>query len=317
MRILTDLQDYLDTAKDTEESIIDRIFDKGRLQGYKVGIQPLNDLIGGIRLGTLTILAGSTGMGKSIVSLNIANDLVNAGVPVFYADLENGAEETIERIIRIKHGITEEYFRDEANKGDNLSKIKELDCFDYMTHSFLEVIQYERLGIKAFLSLLQIQVDSGVKVIFIDPLQALERENNKDNAYNEQGQLVKELKEFAQRNNVAVIVNHHIRKSISSNGQFVMDLDDEIVVKYRIPNIDDLRGSGKITDYATDVWAVVRKAGATDKVEKGKMLFRVLKSRRKSVGDCKLWLNVDTLQLFDDSKAYDDPAYIRGDKQND
>lgn len=315
MRILTDLQDYLDTSKDTEESIIDRIFDKGRLQGYKVSIPPLNDLIGGIRLGTLTILAGSTGMGKSLVSLNIANDLVNAGVPVFYADLENGAEETIERIIRIKHGLPEEYFRDEANKEDNLSKIKQLDCFDYMTHSFLEVIQYERLGIKAFLSLLQVQVESGAKVIFIDPLQALERENNKDNAYNEQGQLVKELKEFAQRNNVAVIVNHHIRKSISSNGQFVMDLDDEIVVKYRIPNIDDLRGSGKITDYATDVWAVVRKAGATDKVEKGKMLFRVLKSRRKSVGDCKLWLNVDTLQLFDDSKAYDDPAYIRGDKQ--
>lgn len=315
MRILTDLQDYLDTSKDTEESIIDRIFDKGRLQGYKVSIPPLNDLIGGIRLGTLTILAGSTGMGKSLVSLNIANDLVNAGVPVFYADLENGAEETIERIIRIKHGLPEEYFRDETNKEDNLSKIKQLDCFDYMTHSFLEVIQYERLGIKAFLSLLQVQVDSGAKVIFIDPLQALERENNKDNAYNEQGQLVKELKEFAQRNNVAVIVNHHIRKSISSNGQFVMDLDDEIVVKYRIPNIDDLRGSGKITDYATDVWAVVRKAGATDKVEKGKMLFRVLKSRRKSVGDCKLWLNVDTLQLFDDSKAYDDPAYIRGDKQ--
>lgn len=315
MRILTDLQDYLDTSKDTEESIIDRIFDKGRLQGYKVSIPPLNDLIGGIRLGTLTILAGSTGMGKSLVSLNIANDLVNAGVPVFYADLENGAEETIERIIRIKHGLPEEYFRDETNKEDNLSKIKQLDCFDYMTHSFLEVIQYERLGIKAFLSLLQVQVDSGAKVIFIDPLQALERENNKDNAYNEQGQLVKELKEFAQRNNVAVIVNHHIRKSISSNGQFVMDLDDEIVVKYRIPNIDDLRGSGKITDYATDVWAVVRKAGATDKVEKGKMLFRVLKSRRKSVGDCKLWLNVGTLQLFDDSKAYDDPAYIRGDKQ--
>lgn len=299
---------------DDISDIAKRVLGKSRLKGYQTSLQSINELTGGIRTGTLTILGGATGMGKSLLSLNMAVDLITTNIPVCYIDLENGAEETLERVIRIKHHLTEQFFNEEENQAELEFYFMRLINFYYFTHESIYKVKGKSL-IHKVLRIMERAVEKECKVFFIDPLQAMESDS-KDN-FNEQGAIVKTMKEFAQKHDVAVILNHHIRKSTQSSGNFLSDLDEGKEVKYRIPTLDDYKGSAKISDFATDCWAIVRKIGNPDKVEKGMTLFRVLKSRRKSLGDVKLWLDIETLKFYESTKAYDDPAYVRGDKQND
>lgn len=293
------------------------MFNKKRNNGFRVNIKSLNDAISGVRLGTLTILGAYTGMGKSILTLNIVNDLLESGVRVFYADLENGAEETIERLLRVRHGLTSDYFDNSDNFGDAMVKIMKLENnFHYITHEVLNELDYEHKGIKILLAIMEKRfLQDQVQVFVIDPLQALERSENKDNQLNEQGTIVKKFKEFAQKYNVAVIINHHIRKSIGTSGKFVANLDEVEAPTYRIPTLDDLKGSSKISDYATDVWAMVRTVSAPTDREKGNTLFRVLKARRKPAGDCRLWLDIKTLKFYEITGNYSED-YVRGDRVN-
>ena len=300
---------------DDISDIAKKVLGKSRLKGYQTSLEAINEITGGIRTGTLTILGGATGMGKSLFSLNLAVDLITTNVPVCYIDLENGAEETLERVIRIKHNLTEQFFNDENNQTDLEYYFMRLINFYYFTHESIYKVKGKNLLHKVLRVMERAAEKKDCKVFFIDPLQALE--SDKADNYNEQGMIVKTMKEFAQKHDVAVILNHHIRKSTQSAGNFLTDIDESKEVKYRIPTLDDYKGSAKISDFATDCWAIVRKIANPDKVEKGMTLFRVLKSRRKSLGDVKLWLDVDTLKFYESTRAYDDPAYIRGDIKND
>jgi len=293
--------------------IAKKVLGKSRLKGYQTSLEAVNKITGGIRTGTLTILGGATGMGKSLFSLNIAVDLITTNIPVCYIDLENGAEETLERIIRIKHQLTEKFFNDEGNQTELEFYFMRLINFYYFTHESIYKVKGKDMLHKV-LRIMERAIEKECRVFFVDPLQAMESDA-KDN-FNEQGAIVRTLKEFAQKHDVAVILNHHIRKSTQTSGNFLSDLEEGREIKYRIPVLDDLKGSGKISDFATDCWAIVRKVGNPDKVEEGMTLFRVLKSRRKRLGDVKLWLDINTLKFYESTKAYDDSAYIRGDKKD-
>lgn len=308
----------LEATKKNDEITTDvvlNMFNKKRNKGFETSLESFNKLTGGIRLGTLTILGAFTGMGKTLLTLNIVNDLLTQGIKVFYADLENGAEETLERLIRIKNNLPVDYFDNIDNSGETMTELVRLEKdFYYITHELLNDLNYEKKGLPLLIAIMEKRHrQEGIQIFVIDPLQALERSNNKDTQLNEQGTVVKKLKEFAQRTNTAVIINHHIRKSVGGSGKFVKDLDETEAPTYRLPTLDDLKGSGKISDYATDVWAMVRTIGSLDDKAKGNTLFRVLKSRRRTLGDCKLWLDIKTLKFYE--KAQYEESYVRGDMQ--
>lgn len=315
MPIIRSLKD----VKDNTETLLDinlNLFNRKRDKGFEIAIKSVDELVGGIRPSTLTIFGAFTGMGKTLFSLNIVNDMLNQKVKTMYVDLENGPDEILERLIRIKYKLNKTYFDNKDNSGKTMTYIHEIEkYFDYLSYEALEEVGFDKKGLPYLIQILEKKASQGVKLFVIDPLQALQRENQKDRSLNEQGEIVKKLKEFAQKNEVAVIINHHIRKSVGNAGKFVKNLDEVNEQTYRLPNLDDFKGSSQITDYATDVWAMVRTIGATDKTEKGHTLFRVLKSRRRFLGDAKLFFDVDTLNFYEETKAYDDPAYIRGDKQ--
>lgn len=309
MPILPNLQAVKNNSEAMTEVTLN-MFNKKRNQGFEIGLQNLNKLTGGVRLSTLTILGAFTGMGKSLLTLNIVNDLLEQDLKVFYVDLENGAEETIERLIRIKHGLTPDYFDTIDNSADALTKIFKLDKnFHYITNDLLNDLGYEKKGLSLLMQILEKKAKENIQIFVIDPLQALETSNNRDVQLNEQGTIVKKLKEFAQKFNVAVIINHHIRKSVGGAGKYVSNLDEVEATTYRLPTLEDLKGSGKISDYATDVWAMVRTISVNDDKAKGNTLFRVLKSRRKTLGDCKLWLDINTLKFYERTP---DESFVKG-----
>ena len=51
------------------------------------------------------IIAGSTGMGKSTLCLNVINDCINADIPTMYFPIEMGLENTVDRLAALRSGV--------------------------------------------------------------------------------------------------------------------------------------------------------------------------------------------------------------------
>lgn len=277
-------------ARDT--AFVGEVLDPNRMAGHSTGYGELDKIVGGVRIRTLTVLAAATGIGKSMLGLNILANLVKDGCKACYFDLENGAHESFERILRIWYGITKEDFR-------NLSEDKILEMAEgpsglsYFSHDKLYAAGFADDPIKVISSLIQNGVANGVSYFLVDPLQAFDV-GGEDKFY-QQGKVVQKLKELAQDLSVAIIVCHHTRKTQSGGSGWVERVEDISETKYRLPTIDDLRGSGKIADFATDVWGMMRAAAAPTKEGRRATFVRILKNRSGERGDVVLQFDEDTL----------------------
>lgn len=281
----------IDTISDT---MIQDIFDVKRKIGYPLEPTALNNIVGGIRLRSLIIVGAETGMGKSYISINIMHSLAKQGVGVCYIDMENGTEDLIDKIhTRWYGGIKNiDTFKKEVSEIVNvkyysptiidettrISKKRRLD-------TILEIIKKEAQG-------------QLTQVFIIDPLQAISAELDNSKQLNEQAEIIKQLKDLAQKLNICIIINHHLKKS-QGYRNFSKGGDEEEKEHYRIPTIEDLKGASAISDYATDVWLFYRQAMSINVKERGNIYFASRKSRAGFVGKCKLRIDKDTMVLTD------------------
>ena len=161
--------------------------------------------------------------------------------------------------------------------------------FYYYSHD-----NFETISQSSILRLVKYHALKGQKIFLIDPLQAIPGDDVL-NTQEEEGNIVKELKNLAQELNLTIILCHHIRKTVSGGDTFVKSIADIDSPKLRVPSLDDLRGSGKIGDYATGVWTMVRINNSTEADDRNKTLFRILKNRFGNLGDVRLVFNPMTL----------------------
>lgn len=276
------------------DKLIDGLFDKSRTRGMPTGFSHIDQIMGGLRAGSLTVFGASTGMGKSVLALNILIHINrDLRLPVVYIDLENGVLESTERIIRIWFAdeLTDDFFNYPEKYKDDVAKMtKEIfSDFYYYSHD-----NFETISQSSILRLVKYHALKGQKIFLIDPLQAIPGDDVL-NTQEEEGNIVKELKNLAQELNLTIILCHHIRKTVSGGDTFVKSIADIDSPKLRVPSLDDLRGSGKIGDYATGVWTMVRINNSTEADDRNKTLFRILKNRFGNLGDVRLVFNPMTL----------------------
>lgn len=266
-----------------------------RVTGLNTGFRRLDETIGGLRSRTCTILAGATGMGKSLLGLNILVNLAKDGYKVCYFDLENGPYESFERILRVWYALPKDWFEDSAHKADIEHMRRGLTNIEYYSHEDLYDLGLGKRNLGLILELIQKGAGNGVRVFLVDPLQAFEAGARDAHAlFSQQGLIVRRLKEVAQTLDLVVIVCHHLRKSQRS-GDWVGDIEEIEDIKYRIPTLEDVKGSSKIADFATGVWGMVRMVGALEYQDRGKTIVRVLKNRSGRLGDVRLFFEEETL----------------------
>lgn len=278
-----DITYYQDLAK--------KIYSPQALEGLSTGYSELDAVSGGLKTGELLVLGGTTGTGKSLLGLNILLNLVRRGIEVEYYDLENSDIVSHQRLVSIWTGRNRLSFIEKTAEAA-IAMDEYTEFLSYFDHEFLRA-KNETL----FRRVLQFANASRARVILIDPLQSLEEEVDGSRALNEQGKVIRELKELAQKKNKTIIVCHHMRKTAVRSGDWVTDLEDASEQRYQIPALEDMRGSGKITDYATDVWGIVRTSGSKLKMGRGQTLVRVLKNRTGLKGDVKMFFDEDSLRF--------------------
>lgn len=278
----------------------DQLLNPERLIGVSTGYEDLDKLTGGLKAGHLYILAAETGMGKSVFAANlVVNAIIKAEKGCSYFDLENGRYASEIRFAPILSGKPVSYFTQQT-KTEYLKIVSQLQGkLIYRDHVKLAPFILNQQGeamAKAIVELIRHDVsEKQTRIIVIDPLENFETVNSD---YSSIAKVIIQFKDLAQELDISILVLHHLRKPQTANNKLVSSVTEVTPAKYRIPTKEDVLGSSKIVNMATDVWTIVRQKDSEGIEEKGKTLFRSLKEREGSgSGDVYFVMNLQNLKF--------------------
>lgn len=230
------MADYTEGAKDR--------FNKwGQMQGLSTGFPSIDDLTLGLVGGELIIVAGQTSRGKTLLSMNIANNIAKTGKTVLFVTLEMTHEELTSRYMFVNGG--------DNSDGYSLASINTL----FQVNDELDWKDIDGLIKNA-------REELGVDLVIIDHLHYFTRETV--NASEDLGRITKEFKKNAIRYNIPIILISHVRKlgkdeelsgeSLRGSSLIAQDADIVLMVD-RDPEtnemavlIDKNRNRGKLSD---------------------------------------------------------------------
>lgn len=170
--------------------------------GIKTGIEQIDEMIGGLKAGQVSVVSGYTGMGKSISSVSIMHSALEQGFNVCYLSLELGADHLMYNTIS-RHSLENKFakkiehrdLKDKKLSEDDWKYVKEniLPDLDTLPSKFyiLDEQDIEAYNQFAFDSKLQEIEDlckeetgKGIDLLIVDHVQML--------AYSDQGSRLSE-----------------------------------------------------------------------------------------------------------------------------
>ena len=246
-----------------------RLFDKGSLDSLiKTGFSVFDRIVKGIAKKNLVIIAARPGVGKSAISLHIANYNALRGKKVALFSLEMGIEEISERLIANTAPVNLSVLQDRdfgdhtgANISQACGKLKELPF--YFDDSGFQTVQTIRAAVQIH----------KIDLCIVDYLQLISPSGRTtDNRNNEIAKITRELKQMAQDLDIPVIALSQLNRS--------KDETDE-------PSLRDLRDSGAIEQDANMVWLMWLNGDQKDQSVK-QVALRAAKNRQGMTGEVVL-----------------------------
>jgi replicative DNA helicase len=240
--------DSMRSAADIVPSLLEELealMDNKQTLGLRTGFADLDQVTGGLRGGTLSIIAGRPAMGKSALMMNIADNLMRRKVPVLYFSLEMPANELAARVVLSRANTNTELVRngfvDMAGKRRIGSVALDfsgepLYIDDRCGMSLLDSRGRARLAVRRW----------GVKIIFVDYLQ-LESHGGAKSRENEVGFVSRGLKAMAMELGIPVVAAAQLNRQAENRPD-------------NRPKLSDLRESGSIEQDADLVALVHRPA---------------------------------------------------------
>lgn len=210
----------LNLMSDFTEEGIERNKNWGKMQGLSSGYKKIDQLTKGFVGGEITIVAGKTSYGKTMLAINMANKIALSGVPVLFVTLEMTRGEITSRFIHINGGDNEDYQTVSSLVAFQATNELDWQSIDGLVEKFVK------------------QFTNGL--IVIDHLHYFTRELQ--NIAEDLGRITKELKKNAIVHNVPIVLISHVRKTLGNASA----------------GIDDLRGSSYIAQDADIVLMVGR-----------------------------------------------------------
>lgn len=187
-------------AKNIIQSVLEGVLNKESAPKIPTSLASLDEALWGLHKKELLVIAGRTSSGKTALATQIAFN-VSAKHKVIYVSLEMTKEQLIERIICNQFSINSESMRSGACREDIINKQQEiLDMFKDRGFIIVDDIGRTVDSLEAELGDLAVMPD----VLVVDHLQQISvRGKSRLEALDE---YVRYLKEFALRNNVAVVL---------------------------------------------------------------------------------------------------------------
>lgn len=180
---ITSMADHIEAAKERFENW-------GKMYGLSTGFPSIDKLTLGLPGGELIIIAGETSRGKTLLSMNIANNIAKWGGRVLFVTLEMTHAELTSRYMFLNDGETDQFITVATNT----------------------VFQHnDELDWKDIDGLIQNAKDLlDVDLVVVDHLHYFTRELQ--NVSEDLGRITKEFKKNAIRHNIPIILISHVRK---------------------------------------------------------------------------------------------------------
>lgn len=227
------MQGYERLLKEQEEGIIN---------GLRTYYPSIDNNIGGFKRGHLTVIGGSTSMGKSALAVSLANNLITQEHKVHYITLEMNAEEIQDRLLLMNSNVKgKDYQRRKLNN----VQLKALDSArSYLSRYEDNMIISEKRGatveqIKANARKIYKKLDT--ELIVIDYLQRF-RLKNKLTVNKEMGIIANSIRDLAGELDIPVILISQLSRK-AKGGK---------------PKMRHLRDSGEIEEASDEIWFVYR-----------------------------------------------------------
>jgi len=252
----------VDGVKSTKQISTFNIYEAETVQ---LGINKIDDNIIGLPLGSLNVITGRTGEGKStILNQFFIGESIRQGYKVFLFSgelTESNAKGWLLDTLANKEDLLE-FTSKKGYKYKKLSSSAVSRIDDFLEDKFYLYTE-EDYSINAIISKMEIMAKRyGVKVFCIDNLMVTE--NDEKEELRNQTEIVKKLKSFAKKYNCIVHLVAHPRKA--QNGQMGLDKSD-------------ISGSANITNLADYVMIVQRIKDEEDATKDRHTILSIDKDR--------------------------------------
>jgi replicative DNA helicase len=273
---------------------------KGQVDGVKTGFPDLDNLIGGLHPNELIILAARTGMGKTALALNIADNVATAKKAVLFVSLEMARIELATRLIcsrtqlnsyKIRHNrLTNEEFRiflDAANE------LKTLPMYidDTPSRSIAEIAAQAR----------KYKRQEDLQLLVVDYIGLIRPENANEMRQEQVAKIARQLKLLARELHIPVLCLAQVNRQ-AEMGKGNTGWQNER------PRLSHLRESGAIEQDADVVMFVHReemymsKEKAEEKGVVNKADLIVAKQRNGAIDDVPLVFRKEWTRFYSETE---------------
>lgn len=261
---------------------LDELHKQGEgLRGVPTGFKDLDDALAGMQKSNLLILASRPGVGKTALSLGIAQNLaVKYKRPVGFFSLEMSKEELVDRLLvaqadidawKLKTGkLGEEDFTKLSNAMGELAEAP-LYIDDTPALSILEMRTKAR----------RLQVENGIDLLVVDYLQ-LARSRRLENRVQEVSEISQGLKNLARELKIPILALSQLNRAVETRGG------------QKRPQLADLRESGSIEQDSDVVMFIWRE----DEENLENVVLDIAKHRNGPLKTISLFFRGDRIKFY-------------------
>lgn len=216
------------------------------LKRIKTGLTGFDLATNGLQLGTLTILAARTSMGKTTLALNMAENIaIKQEIPVAFFSFEMDNKDCVQSIFSSLNAIDQHTLRTLQCSHDELQQIKKSALQISKSPLFFST-SYSMSFQEVCDSIEQLTKDVGLKVVIIDYLQLLNRDSSPNDDYSGwMLEITHTLRLLAVKLDIAIVVLYSINRELEKRPN-------------KRPILSDLRRGGDIEQDASLVVFIYR-----------------------------------------------------------
>lgn len=295
-----DFEKAYDIISRTVQEINDIIKGKKEQRTIKTGFAGMDRALGGLKPGTLTVVAARPGVGKSALVINIATQsAVNYGTSVAFFSLEMSKKEIGNRILSSRSSVSTDALQNAKLDASDFEKIGEA-IIDLSPAPFYIDDRSGINTIEMMAKCRQLKNQNKLDLVIVDYLQLMSSAINRGgNRQQEISEISRSLKIMAKDLDVPLIA----LSQLSRGAEYRED---------RRPQLSDLRDSGAIEQDADVVLFIYREKyydSGQERMEIEDAEIIISKNRQGPTRTVPLkWWAKRTLFFEPDYRGYDDSA---------
>ena len=215
----------------------------GHVTGLPTGFRDLDEKLSGLQKANLVVVAGRPGMGKSVLSLNVARNVALGGGTVAVFSLEMSKDEIIQRLICSVGRIDNGRLRAGRLGADLWPRV--LDAADKLFKAPIFIDESSYLTVTDVRAKCRrLQRKEGLDLVIVDYLQLMQG-RTRENRQQEIAEISRGLKNLARELDVPIIAVSQLNRGLEAR----MD---------KRPQLGDLRESGAIEQDSDIVMFIYR-----------------------------------------------------------